>query len=976
VLTVSGAEDDVVYAADVYNYSEDVTDAANLNDIMSLFELAGVGLGAADNGTLEIGLQTPDGADFTSDGTFLMVLTSTDKDSSTPLKYKAAVPFTGGSAALKYEDMETVTVEPSDPSVPSYTVTFNLNYTGAPNPPRNQKINEGGKATKPSPDPTREDYTLDGWYTSTDYAAKWEFDTHTVTTDINLYAKWLDNAIIYRTVTFHTNGGTPADFKQTAENGGKVTIPTAPTLEGYTFDGWYTSTDYAAKWDFDTRTVTTDIDLYAKWLGKSITYRTITFNLNYTGATNTPPNQEIGEGGKITPPNVPVRAGYIFGGWFTDAAGTGAEWDFDTRTVTTNLDLYAKWLQITYTVTFSLSEAPVTAPVHQAVPHGGKITEPNPAPQWTGFTFVGWYTTTDYATKWNFDSPIIADITLYARWTRNTYKVTFDTGNVEPTPVPLPAVPYEDKITVSALTKTGYTFDGWYKNAAKTTKWDFGTDTVKGDITLYGTWTQITYIVTFNLSGAPGTAPAHPVVPHGGKISEPTTELQWTGYTFGGWYRGAAGTGAKWNFVSDTVTENIALYAKWSINYHTVTFNSAGGSIVPALEVPYGSAATRPGTNPTREGYDFDDWYTSTDYTTKWNFSSPVTANVTIYANWKPTSLAAFIAEMAKDAGLVAKAYTMPSGSETYNGSPTLTTANCPASTTINGGGRVITGNGNTNGIVVGAGITLTVTNLTLHNIKFTVDGTLVLGDSVFMSGFDSGARVSVRYGGEFEMRAGAHITQGNYGSVALEPKGSGSVPPKFTMKGGKISGATGKGGVYMLAPNSVFTMSDGEISGNTNSGWDGGGVVIEGQGSVFTMNGGAIKNNVSTWYGGGVGIWVAGVTFTMNAGVIQNNTAGNSYGGGGVFVYLGASTFTMTGGTISNNSAGQGGGVLMYTGVFNMLGGVISNNTASNDGGGVYANGGTKNHLFGDPQIGGTNPGAAKGWIHSNTPNNTNFYQ
>jgi uncharacterized repeat protein (TIGR02543 family) len=436
-----------------------------------------------------------------------------------------------------------------------YTVTFHTNGGGEIQP---QTVQSGGKATIPAP-PTKEGYTLDGWYTATDYATKWDFETHTVTTDIDLYAKWLDSAIIYRTVTFHTNGGTPADFTRTAADGDKITLPSpAPTLEGHTFDGWYTATDYATKWDFDTHTVTTNIDLYAKWLDSAIIYRTVTFHTN--GGTPADFTQTAADGGKATQPAAPVRTGYTFDGWFTDAAGTGAAWDFDKGTVKEN-------------------------------------------------------------------------ITLYAKWTRNTYKVTFDTGNVEPTPVLLPAVPYDDKITDPGVTKTGYTFDGWYKEAAKTTKWNFATDTVSKNITLYGTWTRNTYTVTFNTGNVEPTPETRPAVPYDDKIADPGVTK--TSYTFDGWYKEAAKT-TKWNFATDTVTKNITLYGTW-IKNPIVTFNTGeGGSIVPALEVPYGGAATKPATNPTRAGgWTFDGWYKEAACTNPWNFGTDtVTKNITLYAKW------------------------------------------------------------------------------------------------------------------------------------------------------------------------------------------------------------------------------------------------------------------------------------------------------------------------------------------------------
>jgi uncharacterized repeat protein (TIGR02543 family) len=96
----------------------------------------------------------------------------------------------------------------------------------------------------------------------------------------------------------------------------------------------------------------------------------ITFDLNYTGATNPPKPQEIDEGSKVTLPSpAPTRTGYVFGGWFLNAAGTGAAWDFGTDTVKKDITLYAKWTRNTYKVTFDTGGvAPV--PAIQDVPYG------------------------------------------------------------------------------------------------------------------------------------------------------------------------------------------------------------------------------------------------------------------------------------------------------------------------------------------------------------------------------------------------------------------------------------------------------------------------------------------------------------------------------------------------------------------------------------------------------------------------------
>jgi uncharacterized repeat protein (TIGR02543 family) len=71
----------------------------------------------------------------------------------------------------------------------TYTVTFSLNYTGAPAPPVSPPIAYGGKITEPSA-PQRTGCTIDGWYKDAAKTTKWNFGTDTVTENITLYAKW------------------------------------------------------------------------------------------------------------------------------------------------------------------------------------------------------------------------------------------------------------------------------------------------------------------------------------------------------------------------------------------------------------------------------------------------------------------------------------------------------------------------------------------------------------------------------------------------------------------------------------------------------------------------------------------------------------------------------------------------------------------------------------------------------------------
>jgi uncharacterized repeat protein (TIGR02543 family) len=119
----------------------------------------------------------------------------------------------------------------------------------------------------------------------------------------------------------------------------------------------------------------------------------------------------------------------------------------------------------------------------------------------------------------------------------------------------------ETIIEPAAPTKAAYVFGGWYKEDTLATAWNFGSDTVSSDVTLYAKWTAVeTYTVTFNSSG--GSDVASVVVNSGEKITKPADPTN-TGYEFVTWYKEDTLT-TVWNFASDTVSANTTLYANWA----------------------------------------------------------------------------------------------------------------------------------------------------------------------------------------------------------------------------------------------------------------------------------------------------------------------------------------------------------------------------------------------------------------------------
>ena len=155
------------------------------------------------------------------------------------------------------------------------------------------------------------------------------------------------------TVTFDANshGTAPAKIENVA-HGSKITAPTEPTEEGYTFGGWYKEDTCEDDWDFNEDTVTGDTTLYAKW---TINTYTVTFDANGRG-TAPAKIENVAHGSKITAPTAPSETGWTFGGWYKESGCTNA-WNFNEDTVTGNTTLYAGWTPQTGSLSIAMNIA-------------------------------------------------------------------------------------------------------------------------------------------------------------------------------------------------------------------------------------------------------------------------------------------------------------------------------------------------------------------------------------------------------------------------------------------------------------------------------------------------------------------------------------------------------------------------------------------------------------------------------------------
>lgn len=213
--------------------------------------------------------------------------------------------------------------------------------------------------------------------------------------------------------------------------------------------------------------------------------------------TTLAPAQTIDRGGKFTKPAAPSKENHTFAGWYN--GDEKFDFDADTTNAPNVLELVAKWDINQYTVKF-VSEHGSFA--DQPIEHGKTIkTDELTIPKVDGYTFGGWYADENRTIEFDFTKPITSNTTVYAKWTANDYEVSFITDHGDP-----PAsqnVQYNGTADdPGKLTAEGYTFIGWYTDAAYTTEFNFSTP-ITGDTKVYAKWEKNapnTYAL--NVSGA------------------------------------------------------------------------------------------------------------------------------------------------------------------------------------------------------------------------------------------------------------------------------------------------------------------------------------------------------------------------------------------------------------------------------------------------------------------------------------------
>ena len=287
--------------------------------------------------------------------------------------------------------------------VDTFTVTFNVDGGTAI---ESYTLISGSKAFIPSTT-TKLEHIFDGFYKDAMFATLFDFNTELVTENTTIYVKWIEMDKF--DVTFNTNGGTSVNPLLNVLDGSLINEPTAPTRLGYTFAGWFKDEAFTTSFVFASDLILADTTLYAKW---EVVEYTITYHMN-GGETASPTTYTI-ETPTITLLEA-MKLGYSFTAW-TNAAVDGAIVTEVSLGTTGNLNFYAQYNTVLYTIDYMLDGGTLDAPNPETYLITSTTLVLNGASK-EGYEFAGWFDAESEGTLYTqISSGSTGNITLYARF--------------------------------------------------------------------------------------------------------------------------------------------------------------------------------------------------------------------------------------------------------------------------------------------------------------------------------------------------------------------------------------------------------------------------------------------------------------------------------------------------------------------------------------------------------------------------------
>ncbi|MCR5250205.1 MAG: InlB B-repeat-containing protein [Lachnospiraceae bacterium] len=336
---------------------------------------------------------------------------------------------------------------------------------------------------------------------------------------------------------------------------------------------------------------------------------------------------------KIGEMPIPLRDNYTFVGWYTDVyRGNRITEDSICEG---SMTLYARWEGCKCTVSFDPmgGEGDTSDIVVTYNSYYGNL----PVVEKKGYTFVGWYTNKQGGTRVYYSTKVdkTYDHSLYARWTPVSINLTFD-ANQGVCATASKKVSYDEAVGELPIpSRVGYTFSGWSTSmqGGETIK---ETDKVEwtSDVTVYATWEAGKYWVEFDTDGGNVLSPKQVTYDQAYGVLE-TPEKP--GYSFTGWYYN--GKKVQSSTIVTMAMDHI-LTASWTPNKYLLMLNANGGSCnIETKDILFNECY---GQLPlaSRDGYDFEGWFTEADGGSRIESDSVVSKaeDITLYAHWSGKS--------------------------------------------------------------------------------------------------------------------------------------------------------------------------------------------------------------------------------------------------------------------------------------------------------------------------------------------------
>lgn len=319
---------------------------------------------------------------------------------------------------------------------------------------------------------------------------------------------------------------------------------------------------------------------------KVVPQPSFTINYHLNGGTNASENPTSYTAGDLPITlAAPTREGYTFKGWFDNETLAGEAITEIPAGATGNKDLYAKWEENTYTITYHLDEGtnaednPTTFKV-SALP----ITLKDATK--AGYKFIGWFDNENFAGNkiTQITTGTAKDVVLYAKFEK-IYNITYNLNEgTLPAGAPTSFTASDLEFNLPTPTREGYDFVGWYTTA------DFSGDAVAkittvGDVVLYAKWAvQIkTYEIVYHLNEGtlPEGAPTHYKENETLTLPIPTKE----GFKFMGWYTDPDFDGEAVTIIPAGSSGVKTFYARFvEVVVYSVEYHIDGGLFISNLE--------------------------------------------------------------------------------------------------------------------------------------------------------------------------------------------------------------------------------------------------------------------------------------------------------------------------------------------------------------------------------------------------------